>query len=409
MSYTTKFFKWNVSPNSDQIGVPVGYEAEFLDNGNLKYSLSTFRDNATEGEFSYSYDGNTFFDFPINESGTVFNTDYTMRLKITSPLNDYFYGLSDGVIYRFTSDGIKKESLDTEISITDFSVDHIKNDLYCLSDKTVLRFATNDKIKFEKSFNISDSGLSIDVDGSRSVCWDVKSTKVYKRKLSDFSIISTHDLGATLISGVKTFINKKNGNFVISAQTSSGFEIFELNYYSGVVSSDTSSNLIVDIGNGENDYFVVFDNPYIGDFSSGTLDETYIDTGRNNLVNISGDSDQFIVSDFYEQEIVNFTLPYSEGWTVSSTVSSDGDLLFRGSDLTGVYTNSGSLVICRNGVLVKDLSVSSNNILLALSGQSNPSHVSFRYRAVYGTSDLEQSSSSSSSSLDSSSSSSSSG
>jgi hypothetical protein len=407
MSYTTKFFKWNVSPNFDQVGVPVGYEAEFLDSGKLKSSLSTFRDNATEGEFSYSYDGSTFFDFPIGDSGKAFSTNYTMRLKITSPLNDYFYGLSDGIVYRFTSDGSKRESFDTEISITDFSIDHIKNNLYCLNDKTVLRFTTNDKIKFEKSFNISDSGLSIEVDGSRSVCWDVKDTKVHKRSLKDFSIVSTHDLGSTLVSGVKTFVNKKNGNFVVSAQTNFGFEIFEIDYYSGAVSSDTSSNLIVDIGDGENDYFVVFDNPYIGDFSSGTLDETYIDTGRNNLVNVSGDSDQFIVSDFYEQEIVNFTLPYSESWTVSSTVSSDGDLLFRGSDLTAVYANNGSLAICRNGVLVKDLSISNNNILLGLSGQSNASHVSFRYRAVYGSSDLEQSSSSSSSSLDSSSSSSS--
>ena len=343
MSYTTKFFEWDVSPNQDQLGTPVGYEFEFKNisnEGPITYSLSTFGDSAVIGDFAYSFDGSTFFDFPVGDSGKKFYTDYVMRVTITDAMNGSFFALSNGIVYRITSDGRKKmETFDTTLSVSSISVDSIKNDLYLLVTNTLFCLRTNGKMSFKNSFNLSTASLDVVVDGSRNIFWDIKNEKVHKRSLSEGTIISTHLLGSEITNGTKTYLNNKNGNLVLSAQTDGGFEIFEIDLYSGAVSSDSSANLILDIGVGESGYFVTFNNQYIGEFNSGVLDETYIDTLRDKIINITGDLDEYFFSDNDSGEIVSFSLPYSENWDFSAKTSELGDLTVRGNDMSVIYSN----------------------------------------------------------------------
>ena len=417
MSYKTKFFKWDVSPNYDQVGVPVGYEVEckVKSKDHLSYSLSTFRENSRIGHLSYSYDGETFYDFPTDETGKAFYTDYTMRLKITDALSGNTFVINDGIIYKTTSD-LKRiiGKLDTGVSLSSISINHITNDVYSLVDSTLLSFSTKDEIRFLKSFNLGESSLDVVVDGGRNCFWQVCSDKIYKRDLDEADILTTYSLSSTLLSGVQTFLNKQNGNLVVSAQTSVGFEIFEFDFYSDTISSDTSSILILDIGQSDSGYFVTFGNPYLGEFSSGTLDETHVNTARNDVRNVSGDLSDFYLTDFYDQQLVKFSMPYSEEWEIDLIVG-DGDLFSRGNDISAIYSNNGKLFLCGDdGVTISRLEFTNSSLFFGISGQTNPSHVNFQYRSIYGTERLEQSSSSSggdssSSSIDSSSSSSSSG
>ena len=416
MSYKTKFFEWDVSPNPDQIGVPVGYEFEFRRQSGgypILYNLSTFRENAVDGAFFYSFDGATFIPFPLGEKGFKFYTDYTMRVKITDAMSENIFALSDGVLYRLSGDGSKViERLDTGIDLPFISIDHTRNDIYSYYENTLFCFYTSDTIRLKRSFNLRSEALEIIVDGARSVFWQISAEEVLKRSLVDAQILGTYSLGSTIVGSVKKFLDKKSGNIIFSAETGSGFEIFELDFYSGSVSSDTSSNLILDVDRGESGYFVAFGNQYIGEFLSGTLDETYIDTGRVDVSNVSGDLDVFYLADRDANQIVKFTLPYTEEWEANDEIANSSDLRVRGNDTSVVYAGGGRIICYRDGGIdLRPTPISGAEIDLEIGGQAKASHTVFNYRAVYGEAALDQSSSSSSdssssSSLDSSSSSS---
>jgi len=415
MSYKAKFFEWDVNINPDQVGVPVGYEFEFyrLNEGSVLYNLSTFRENAVKGSIFYSFDGVNFIDFPLGEEGVKFYTDYTMRVKIVNAMRENVFAVSDGIIYRLTGDCTHIiERFDTGVDLSMLSVDNKTNNVYSYYDKTLFCFGTADTIRIKKSFNLGSEALEIIVDGSRGVFWQVQKTQVLKRSLENAKVLEKYLLGSSISGNVRKFLNKRNGNVVISAQTLSGYEIFELDYYSDSVSSDTSANLILDIGKGNSGYFVVFGNQYLGRFDSGTLDETYLATGRTNVTNISGDMDVFYLIDEGLDDAVKFSIPYTEEWSARIIPGNQGFLKARGNDSSVIYSGGGLVTCLRDeGVEFKRLPINDDTIAIDLASQTMPSHTAFRYRAVYGEADLDQSSSSSSqssssSSLDSSSSSS---
>ena len=403
MSYKTILYEWDVSPTEDQIGILVGYEFEFRKsswNSPIMYHLSTFNDNAVEGAFYYSLDGENFTSFPLGEAGTAFYSDYTMRVVISSAMSGNIFSLSDGVIYRLAADSSKIiERFDTGVDLQFLSIDHRRNDIYGYYNDTLYSFYTTDKLRFKRSFKLSADTLEIVVDGARGVFWQVTKNAVFKRSIEDAEIFSTYSLGSTILSDVKKFLDKINGNIVISATTSSGYEIFEFDYYSSSFTSDTSSNLILDIDRGESGYFVTFGNQYLGEYSSGTLDETYIDTGRSEVKNVSGDQSLFYLTDSSSDEIVKFTLPYTEEWTFNQDINENAQLLARGSDSSVIYSEENLIACVRDdGVDLKRLEIPGSLVSFEVSGQANPSHSEFRYRAVYGSEALELSSSSSSSS-----------
>ena len=403
MSYKTTFYEWDVSPSRDQVGIPVGYEFEFRKNSwnsPVLYHLSTFKDNAVEGAFYYSLDGESFTPFPVGEAGVSFYSDYTMRVAINKAMSGNIFALSGDIIYRLSPDASKIiEKLDVGVNLQFLSIDHLRNHVYAYYNKTLYSFSTTDKLTLNRSIRLSTDALEIAIDGSRGVIWQVTSSSVFKMSIEDAEIFETYSLGSTILSDVKKFLNKKNGNFVISATTSSGYEMFEFDYYSGSFTSGASSNQILDIGRGESGYFVTFGNQYIGEYVSGTINETYIDTSRVSVRNISGDQDIFYLTDSDEDEIVKFSLPYSEDWLFRQNISDNAKLLVRGNDTSIIYSEENLIICVRdNGIDLKRLSVQGILVDFEISGQSNVAHCEFKYRAIYGSEQLELSSSSSSSS-----------
>jgi hypothetical protein len=410
MSYKTKFFEWDVSLDPSQIGVPVGYEFEFRRQfsqfDHVLYRLSTFRENAVEGAFFYSFDGETFLPFPLGEQGKEFYNDYTMRVKISSAMSENIFALSNGSIFRLAGDGSHIiESFDTALDLSYFSIDQSKDELYAYYENTLFVFYSNNRIRLKRSYNLGSSANEIIVDGSRGVFWQIRDNDVLLRSLVDSSVLKEISLGSTIIGSVEKYLYKTNGNIIISAETSSGFEIFEIDFYLGTVLSATSSNLILDVDKGEGQsFFVTFGNQYIGSFESGILDETFIDTGRVEVTHVSGKNEIFYLVDKDVSQVVKFEYPYFENWAENGKIYESSDLRVRENDESVIYAGDGNVICYRDDAVDLGSSLISNSdISVELSGQSKPSHTIFSYRAIYGEIDLGQSSSSSSSSTSSSS------
>jgi hypothetical protein len=414
MSFNSTTFEWDVKISPEQVGVPVGYEFEFgKDSSNFRpnYKLSTFRENAVDYEFYYSYDGIVYFDFPLGDVGKSFYTDYKMRVNIHHSMGDNLFATSDGVIYKISGDSSSViDSFNSGgLNFSFISVDKSSNNIYCYYEKILFCFSTYEKINFIKSFNLEFETYGIEVDGSRNIFWQICDSKVIKRSLSDSSIVSEYDLGLNLISDVKTIINKKNGNLALSANTDLGFAIFEFNYYSTSFSSDISSSLIYDMCENNYDYLVTFNNSYIGLFSSGSLNETYINTSRSNVKRLAGGNSDFYLFDNYLKDLVKFSIPYSEEWVEEEGVLNAEEMMYRESD-SSILINSGSHIYSYKDQSknLGSVKINGDDLIFGISGENTNSAISYRYRPIYGEEALDQSSSSSSSSSSNSSSSSSS-
>ena len=410
MSFNYKNFDWDIKMSPENVGVPVGYEFGFNDGFEesfSNYSLSTFRENAVSGSFFYSFDGDSFYDFPLNDEGFPFYTDYKMRLTIRQPVS--------GSVFLLSSESISKIKADCSDSVFDYqsstpfsliSIDKSSNDIYTYYDGRIFCFSTINEISFKKSLDIQHSTFGLEVDGGRNVIWQICESKVYKRNLTNGECIQEYSFSPSIEGDVETFLNENNGDLVFSAQTGSGFEIFKIEYYSGSFTSDSSSNKISSICLDGSNYLVSFENQYLGSFSSGILNETYINTGRASVSKVSSIESDFYLFDSGPKELVKFTMPYSEDWSVF-TREELISIRARLSDYS-IITLSNNYLSCfsENGEKLGGFTYSNSNGIV-LSGSDVPSYTSFKYRATYGEGQLNQSSSSSSSSSTSSSSSSS--
>ena len=88
MSQNIKEIIWDIPKKDVQIGVPIGYEAEFSLNNHFSpilYRLTTYEEitASTVGTFYYSLDnGETWINFPVGEGGQAFYQSYKMKLVI---------------------------------------------------------------------------------------------------------------------------------------------------------------------------------------------------------------------------------------------------------------------------------------------------------------------------------------
>ncbi len=218
---------------------------------------------------------------------------------------------------------------------------------------------------------------------------------------------------------IKT-INKFNGNFCFVGGTENYDIIFECDRYTQALSSQNATKWITDVCTQNlSSYLVAFSDEYLGQYSGGVLDETYIATGLSSVDKITSDINGNI---YILNRTDNQLVKYNAGviWTFDLPdygLRADGQIILRESDGNIVYYNNTNLHVVRDdttkGTLLNSLEISSSGNLKALiSGEFNVSYSYVRARMVTGR-ELDQSSSSSfssssSSSVDSSSSSSSS-
>jgi len=411
MSYTSKYLELDVKPNYNQIGIPVGYEVEFRQQTEyypVLYHLSTFQDNAIQNVFYYSLDnGATWLNYPLGETGKAFYDKYKIRVNISDAVQENLFVIVDQYLSRLSANAGKIiETYDTKISnISIVSIDDFQNYIYIYDNNTIYAFSTNDSIKFVRSLNLSSSALDIVIDGTRKIFWHVTETSIILKSLIDGSTIRTYLLGTTIIDSVKNFLNKKNGNLCLSANTAAGFKIFELDYNFSTIQSDTSANLILGLSYGDTGYFTVFGNQYVGQYASGILNETYIDTGYTSVVNISGESDSFYFVDSIDKKLIKFSIPYSIDWTFDVQHVTSSVLKSRKNDDSVIYSSSNLITCVRdNGIAMSFSGFSSNIFDFFIPNQTAPAHVVARFRATYGNA-MDQSSSSTSESSQSSSSS----
>jgi len=209
-------------------------------------------------------------------------------------------------------------------------------------------------------------------------------------------------------------LNKFNGNLCFVGATDTGDIVFECDRGDRTLSYDASSKFVLGLClENESSYLVSFGDNYIGQYSGGVLDETYIDTGLSRVDKIVRDSQGNI---YILNRVDNLLVKYNSGviWTINLPdydLRSEGQILLRESDGCIVYHNNTNIHIVRDSVsgavVLNSLEISGSGSLKAIiGGQFNPSYSYARARTVSG-SELDQSSSSSSESSDSSSSSSS--
>ncbi len=199
-------------------------------------------------------------------------------------------------------------------------------------------------------------------------------------------------------------INKFNGNICFAGSTDSGDVVFECDYQDHILTYDFSSRSVTDVClETEDSYLVAFSNNWIGQFSDGVLNETYINTGLSNVDRIvnSTSSKYYILN-----KTTNQLVRYQSGvvWTFNLpdySLRQDGNIYFRESDEVVIYYNNENIYIIRDDVtyatLMNSLIISSasGDISIVINNEFNPAYSYIRARTVTGK-ELEQSSSSSS-------------
>ena len=212
------------------------------------------------------------------------------------------------------------------------------------------------------------------------------------------------------MSNLNKTINKFSGNICFSAATDYGYIVVECDWRNQSISYDYATQSIADVCLWDStSYLVAFSNQYIGRFSGGALNETYINTVAISNV------DKIAVSKSAEIYILNRTTnvlyKYDGGiiWSVTLpdySLRSEGNITWKEIDGTIIYNNNSNIHVIRDdttfGTIINSLPIGgSGSISIVASNGFNPSYTYARARWV---SDIEQSSSSSSMSSESSSS-----
>jgi len=197
-------------------------------------------------------------------------------------------------------------------------------------------------------------------------------------------------------------LNKFNGNICFAGETNYGGIVFECDRDSKTIDYDTSTKNISDICLEDGtSYLVAFSDSYIGQYSGGSLDETYVDTGINSVDKIVNDyqGNVYILS-----KTNNQLIKYNSSiiWTISLPdydLRQYSQILFRESDGFIIYYNNTNIHVIRDdvsrAVILNSLSVSGNGYIKSVIGSEFiPSYTYARVRQVMGG-ELGQSSSSS--------------
>ena len=111
-------------------------------------------------------------------------------------------------------------------------------------------------------------------------------------------------------------INRFNGNICFIGVNDSGNYVFECSR-SGVLTYDSSTKPITDVClNDAGSYLVTFSDSYIGKYSLGNLDETYLLTAISNIDKIVKDNTGNI---YILNRVTNQLSKYNAGilWTIS--------------------------------------------------------------------------------------------
>ena len=199
MSFKHQKIEWSVPISEVQVGISIGYEAEFSLNSYFSpilYKLTTYEENtgSIQGTFYYSLDdGATWIDFPVGEHGQAFSTAYKMRLIITSAVSNYVFACKYGTIYRIGSNF--KEIIE-QYTIDDFDISSLEidvdNNLYVSGqNKTLYKISTTGEIKpGNNSINIHSNPLGISLDKTRNTFWQVDRTTISLKDLDGNEIFS---------------------------------------------------------------------------------------------------------------------------------------------------------------------------------------------------------------------------
>jgi hypothetical protein len=192
-------------------------------------------------------------------------------------------------------------------------------------------------------------------------------------------------------------INRFSGNLCFVGSTDAGDAIIECTR-SGVVTYNITGLLITDIClNDFTSYLVAFSNGYIGRYSNGTLDPSYISVPISNIDKIvkNNAGDIYILN-----RSSNQLSKYNVGilWTIDLpdyALRYDSNILLREADQSIIYYNNASMHLIRSDAhLLGSLSISGSGNLRVLD--SNIDNKSFYIRARHiDAQDVDQSSSSS--------------
>jgi len=200
-------------------------------------------------------------------------------------------------------------------------------------------------------------------------------------------------------------LNKYNGNVCFVGVTETQNIIFECDRESRVLSYDFASKPIFGVCLKDKvSYYVALNDNWIGLFSGGILNETYINTGLSNvdelIINTSGDI-------YILERDSNQLHKYNAGivWSISLpdySLRYGGHITLRESDGMIIYQNGSTIYLVRDDI-TSAIVFNSVDILgygdisIVVSNEFNPTYAYMRVRSVSGA-ELDQSSSSSSSS-----------
>ena len=194
MSYNkSQILEWDIPLTDVQIGIPIGYEVQFSSNSvfnPILYKITTFEEITREpqGVFFYSLDsGENWLDFPIGETGHIFNTSYRMRLIISDAVAGHVFAEKNGTIYKIRPDckSILDQYTISEFDSTGFEVDSIDNSLYVSgANSTLYKISTvNDLEAGDNSINIHSNPLGVAIDSKRNSLWQINRNEVCLKDL----------------------------------------------------------------------------------------------------------------------------------------------------------------------------------------------------------------------------------
>lgn len=218
---------------------------------------------------------------------------------------------------------------------------------------------------------------------------------------------------------IKHHINRITGNLCFATNTNGNVYLCECDrknkhFIPTLIDSEVGDITDIKSVDSEN-YYVAFNNQYVGKFNRFDLNETFIDTGQTNISKIEIDKDgNLFVLDVSEKKIAKYnTNTNSIDWTFDIVnASNSSSIFYRSSDRVIFFGNNDKILAIQDatdsGYKLGEVEITGDEDLhFVLSSEFVSSKMYLRYRQEIGEF-LDQSSSSSTSSSSSSSTSSSS-
>lgn len=203
MSFKQQYFEWDIPEDQVLYGQPVGFEIQFSQDPSFTKILSRFSTFDEVGAIpigvlSYTLDdGENWTDFPIDETGVIFNQPYKLRLLVSNCEGNAIYAHMSSKTYKMSSrleNTIETLDVDPVYSSNIFDINTIKNSL-CLNknDPTLYRISTKDELSFyNNSININGNPIGIEIDEIRNSFWQIQRDKVYLKDWNGEQIFSVN-------------------------------------------------------------------------------------------------------------------------------------------------------------------------------------------------------------------------